>query len=196
MGTATTYFSMLREEWSWRNNEPRCDSEIKFVVDLAAVLHAYSRALVGRAMSRTLDTKLAINALNTAIAHRGPPITSASFWRRCDFVRLRRPIRPIAADTKPALPSAMRPTIKASSGPGQSSICRCVASSRWKRDATTGGGTPQIPRAVARTPEARGTWPCLGNRGRQRAARLSVLSVVVRRIDSVARTNKRGHCRR
>ena len=42
---------------------------------LAAVLDAYSRALVGWAMSRTLDTKLAMDALNMAIAHRGPPIT-------------------------------------------------------------------------------------------------------------------------
>jgi putative transposase len=36
---------------------------------LAAVLDAYSRALVGWAMSRTLDTKLAIDALNMAITH-------------------------------------------------------------------------------------------------------------------------------
>jgi transposase InsO family protein len=42
---------------------------------LAAVLDAYSRALVGWAMSRTLDTKLAMDALNMAIAHRGPPVT-------------------------------------------------------------------------------------------------------------------------
>ena len=42
---------------------------------LAAVLDAYSRALVGWAMSRTLDTKLAMSALNMAIAHRGPPVT-------------------------------------------------------------------------------------------------------------------------
>ena len=42
---------------------------------LAAVLDAYSRALVGWAMSRTLDTKLAMDALNMAITHRGPPIT-------------------------------------------------------------------------------------------------------------------------
>jgi putative transposase len=42
---------------------------------LAAVLDAYSRALVGWAMSRTLDTKLAMDALNMAIAHRGPPLT-------------------------------------------------------------------------------------------------------------------------
>ena len=38
---------------------------------LAAVLDAYSRALVGWAMSRTLDTKLAMDALNMAIAHPG-----------------------------------------------------------------------------------------------------------------------------
>src|SRR6476646_8006506 len=38
---------------------------------LAAVLDAYSRALVGWAMSRTLDTKLAMDALHMAIAHRG-----------------------------------------------------------------------------------------------------------------------------
>ena len=36
---------------------------------LAAVLDAYSRALVGWAMSRTLDTKLAMDALHMAIAH-------------------------------------------------------------------------------------------------------------------------------
>ena len=42
---------------------------------LAAVLDAYSRALVGWAMNRTLDTKLAMDALNMAIAHRGPPVT-------------------------------------------------------------------------------------------------------------------------
>ena len=42
---------------------------------LAAVLDAYSRALVGWAMSRTPDTKLAMDALNMAIAHRGPPVT-------------------------------------------------------------------------------------------------------------------------
>jgi transposase InsO family protein len=42
---------------------------------LAAVLDAYSRAVVGWAMSRTLDTKLAMDALNMAIAHRGPPVT-------------------------------------------------------------------------------------------------------------------------
>jgi putative transposase len=41
---------------------------------LAAVLDAYSRALVGWAMSRTLDTKLAMDALNMAIGHRGPPV--------------------------------------------------------------------------------------------------------------------------
>jgi transposase InsO family protein len=45
---------------------------------LAAVLDAYSRALVGWAMSRTLDTKLAMDALKMAIAHRGPPITQHS----------------------------------------------------------------------------------------------------------------------
>ena len=42
---------------------------------LAAVLDAYSRAVVGWAMSRTLDTKLAMDALTMAIAHRGPPVT-------------------------------------------------------------------------------------------------------------------------
>jgi transposase InsO family protein len=42
---------------------------------LAAVLDAYSRALVGWAMSRTLGTQLAMDALNMAIAHRGPPVT-------------------------------------------------------------------------------------------------------------------------
>jgi putative transposase len=42
---------------------------------LAAVLDAYWRALVGWAMSRTLDTKLAMDALNMAIAHRGAPVT-------------------------------------------------------------------------------------------------------------------------
>ncbi|MFO1396524.1 MAG: IS3 family transposase [Burkholderiales bacterium] len=42
---------------------------------LAAVLDAYSRALVGWSMSRNLDTRLAMNALNMAIAHRGPPVT-------------------------------------------------------------------------------------------------------------------------
>ena len=42
---------------------------------LAAVLDAHSRALVGWAMSRTLGTKLAMDALNMAIAHRGPPVT-------------------------------------------------------------------------------------------------------------------------
>jgi putative transposase len=41
---------------------------------LAAVLDAYSRALVGWAMSRTLDTKLAMDALNMAIGRRGPPV--------------------------------------------------------------------------------------------------------------------------
>ena len=40
---------------------------------LAAVLDAYSRALVGWAMSRTLDTKLAMDALHMAIGRRGPP---------------------------------------------------------------------------------------------------------------------------
>ena len=44
---------------------------------LAAVLDAYSRALVGWAMSRTLDTKLAMDALHMAIAHRGPPGNAA-----------------------------------------------------------------------------------------------------------------------
>ncbi len=42
---------------------------------LAAVLDAYSRAVVGWAMSRSLGTKLAMDALNMAIAHRGPPVT-------------------------------------------------------------------------------------------------------------------------
>ena len=42
---------------------------------LAAVLDAYSRALVGWAMSRTLDTNLAMDALNMAITHRGPLAT-------------------------------------------------------------------------------------------------------------------------
>ena len=42
---------------------------------LVAVLDTYSRALVGWAMSRTLDTKLAMDALNMAIAHRGPAVT-------------------------------------------------------------------------------------------------------------------------
>jgi transposase InsO family protein len=40
---------------------------------LAGILDAHSRALVGWAMSRTLDTKLAMDALNMAIDHRGPP---------------------------------------------------------------------------------------------------------------------------
>jgi putative transposase len=40
---------------------------------LAAVLDVYSRAIVGWAMSRTLNTKLAIDALNMAIDWRGPP---------------------------------------------------------------------------------------------------------------------------
>jgi putative transposase len=42
---------------------------------LAAVLDAHSRALVGWAMSRSLGTQLAMDALNMAIAHRGPPVT-------------------------------------------------------------------------------------------------------------------------
>src|ERR1700704_2032837 len=42
---------------------------------MAAVLDAYSRALGGWAMSRTLDTKLGMDALHMAIAHRGPPGT-------------------------------------------------------------------------------------------------------------------------
>jgi len=42
---------------------------------LAAVLDAYSRTLVGWAMSRNLGTQLAMDALNMAIAHRGPPVT-------------------------------------------------------------------------------------------------------------------------
>jgi transposase InsO family protein len=42
---------------------------------LAAVLDAYSRPVVGWAMSRTLDTKLAMDALTMAITHRGPPMT-------------------------------------------------------------------------------------------------------------------------
>ena len=37
---------------------------------LAAVLDAYSRAVVGWAMSRTLGTQLAMDALNMAIAPR------------------------------------------------------------------------------------------------------------------------------
>ena len=59
---------------------------------LAAVLDAYSRALVGWAMSRTLDTKLAMDALTMAIAHRGPPVTlhsdQGSQYTSEDFQRL------------------------------------------------------------------------------------------------------------
>jgi len=40
---------------------------------LAAVLDLYSRAIVGWAMSRTLDCKLAKDALSMAIGRRGPP---------------------------------------------------------------------------------------------------------------------------
>jgi transposase InsO family protein len=40
---------------------------------LAAVLDVYSRAIVGWAMSRTLDCKLAKDALSMAIGRRGPP---------------------------------------------------------------------------------------------------------------------------
>jgi transposase InsO family protein len=40
---------------------------------LAAVLDVYSRAVVGWAMSRTLDCKLATDALRMAIGRRGPP---------------------------------------------------------------------------------------------------------------------------
>lgn len=40
---------------------------------LAAVLDVYSRAVVGWAMSRTLDCKLATDALSMAIGWRGPP---------------------------------------------------------------------------------------------------------------------------
>jgi len=40
---------------------------------LAAVLDVYSRAVVGWAMSRTLDCKLAQDALSMAIGRRGPP---------------------------------------------------------------------------------------------------------------------------
>lgn len=40
---------------------------------LAAVLDVYSRAVVGWAMSRTLDCKLATDALSMAIGRRGPP---------------------------------------------------------------------------------------------------------------------------
>ncbi len=40
---------------------------------LAAVLDVYSRAVVGWAMSRTLDCKLAKDALSMAIGRRGPP---------------------------------------------------------------------------------------------------------------------------
>jgi len=40
---------------------------------LAAVLEVYSRAVVGWAMSRTLDCKLAKDALSMAIGRRGPP---------------------------------------------------------------------------------------------------------------------------
>ena len=41
---------------------------------LAAVLDVYSRAVVGWAMSRTLDCKLAKDALIMAIGRRGPPV--------------------------------------------------------------------------------------------------------------------------
>jgi transposase InsO family protein len=40
---------------------------------LAAVLDVYSRAIVGWSMSRTLDTRLALDALHMAIDQRGPP---------------------------------------------------------------------------------------------------------------------------
>ena len=40
---------------------------------LAAVLDVYSRAVVGWAMSRTLDCRLARDALSMAIGRRGPP---------------------------------------------------------------------------------------------------------------------------
>ena len=40
---------------------------------LAAVLDVYSRAVVGWAMSRTLDCQLARDALSMAIGRRGPP---------------------------------------------------------------------------------------------------------------------------
>ena len=40
---------------------------------LAAVLDVYSRAIIGWAMSRTLDCKLAQDALRMAIGRRGPP---------------------------------------------------------------------------------------------------------------------------
>ena len=40
---------------------------------LATVLDVYSRAVVGWAMSRTLDCKLAKDALSMAIGRRGPP---------------------------------------------------------------------------------------------------------------------------
>jgi putative transposase len=40
---------------------------------LATVLDVYSRAIVGWAMSRTLDCKLARDALSMAIGRRGPP---------------------------------------------------------------------------------------------------------------------------
>jgi putative transposase len=40
---------------------------------LAAVLDVYSRAIVGWAMSRSLDCKLAKDALSMAIGRRGPP---------------------------------------------------------------------------------------------------------------------------
>jgi putative transposase len=40
---------------------------------LATVLDVYSRAIVGWAMSRTLDCKLAKDALSMAIGRRGPP---------------------------------------------------------------------------------------------------------------------------
>ena len=51
------------------------DATKSIPIVMAASANAHSRALVGWAMSRTLDTKLAMDALNMAIAHRGPPIT-------------------------------------------------------------------------------------------------------------------------
>jgi len=70
--------NLLKQDFSAQNPDQRWVSDITFIATdqdwlyLAAVMDLYSRAIVGWAMDKHIDTQLVTSALNMAIANRQP----------------------------------------------------------------------------------------------------------------------------
>lgn len=82
----------------------------KEFVYLAVVLDAFLRKVVGRALDRTLASRLPIAALEQAVARRQPPPGVGASFRSWRAVRFRRPYEsPAKAPDDPEHESAGEP---------------------------------------------------------------------------------------